>query len=166
MPPTVCLVVIGRHFAPLRFLDVLLSNEPVFDDATQPYHRLIAGNLGEAEYVAYQDVKEESLLELYSNTALTMLALAASARRNGRAALAPDRRTARLVRELQADDAVPAETRDQPDSILCLGLRTELDALSAEMLAYALTSSGHPRALPLGGWAKAHHCHGGGPNRF
>ena len=31
MPLTVCLVVIGRHLAPLRFLDVLLSSEPVFD---------------------------------------------------------------------------------------------------------------------------------------
>lgn len=39
MPLTVCLVVIGRHLAPLRFLDMLLSSEPVFDDATQLYHR-------------------------------------------------------------------------------------------------------------------------------
>ena len=159
MPLTVCLVVIGRHMAPLRFLDVLLSSEPVFDDATQLYHRLIAGDFDEAEDMAYLEVKQRSLLDFYSNTALPMLMLAA--RQQARGATAVQRQnliegTARLVRELQADDAAAQAASAPRASILCLGLRTELDALSAEMLTHALNRVGQPaRALPLEGWGKA-----------
>lgn len=158
MPLTVCLVVIGRHLAPLRFLDVLLSSEPVFDDATQLYHRLIAGDIDEAEDMAYQNVKRYSLLEFYSNTALPMLSMAA--RQHAHGATAVQRQclidgTTRIVQELQVEDttlvktesAVAATTNEdihQLDSnlILCLGLRTELEALSAVMLAHAFTATG------------------------
>lgn len=161
MPLTVCLVVIGWHLAPLRFLDVLLSSEPVFDDVTKLYHRLIAGDLDEAEDIAYQEVKQKSLHEFYGSTALPMLALAA--RLQAHSATAAQRQyllegTARFVRELQADGAVAhaPDTSAQPETTLCLGLRTELDALSSQMLAHALTTSGRPaQALPLEGWDKA-----------
>ena len=159
LPLTVCMVVMGRHLAPLRFLDVLLSSEPVFDDATQLYHRLISGDLDEAEDMAYQEVKQHSLPGFYSNTALPMLALAATQQSRGATAVQRQNLiegTARFVRELQADDAAAQATRAQPASILCLGLRTELDGLSAEMLAHALAAAGQPaRALPLEGWGKA-----------
>lgn len=159
MPLTVCLVVIGRHMAPLRFLDVLLSSEPVFDDATQLYHRLIAGDLDEAEDMAYQEVKRHSLRDFYSDTALPMLVLAARQQAHGATVVQRERLlegTARFVRELQADDAAVQAARAQPVSILCLGLRTELDTLSAEMLAHALTTAGQSaRALPFEGWGKA-----------
>lgn len=160
MPLTVCLVVIGRHLAPLRFLDVLLSSEPVFDDATQLYHRLISGDLDEAEDMAYQEVKEHSLRDFYSHTALPMLALASRQQASGVSAVQRQyliEGTARFVRELQTDDATAArKASTQPASTLCLGLRTELDALSAAMLAHALTAAGHPaHALPLEGWGQA-----------
>ena len=159
MPLTVCLVVIGRHLAPLRFLDVLLSSEPVFDDATQLYHRLIAGDLDEAEDMAYLEVKQHSLRDFYSETALPMLALASRQQASGATAVQRQNLiegTARFVRELQADDAAAQASRALPASILCLGLRTELDTLSAEMLAHALAATGQSaRALPLEGWGKA-----------
>lgn len=160
MPLTVCLVVIGRHLAPLRFLDVLLSSEPVFDEATQLYHRLIAGDIDEAEDMAYQSVKRYSLLEFYSHTALPMLSLAA--RQHARGATAVQRQhliegTTRIVQELQVEDAalVTKQTalaaatpgnRPAPDAklFLCVGLRTELEALSAVMLAHAFTSTDQP----------------------
>ena len=159
MPLTVCLVVIGRHLAPLRFLDVLLSSEPVFDDATQLYHRLIAGDLDEAEDMAYLEVKQHSLSNFYSKTALPMLALAAKQQTRGATAVQRQNLidgTTRFVRELQADDAAAKTTNAQPASILCMGLRTELDTLSAEMLAHAFAAAGQPAlALPLEGWGKA-----------
>ncbi len=158
MPLTVCLVVIGRHLAPLRFLDVLLSSEPVFDDATQLYHRLISGDLDEAEDMAYQNVKRYSLLAFYSNTALPMLSMAT--RKHAHGATAVQRQcliegTTRIVQELQVEDksvsgtgaavaAASNEEHHQLDSpvFLCLGLRTELEALSAAMLAHAFTATG------------------------
>ena len=159
MPLTVCLVVIGRHLAPLRFLDVLLSSEPVFDDPTQLYHRLIAGDLDEAEDMAYQEVKAHSLREFYGNTALPMLALASRQQASGVTAvqrLHLIEGTARFVRELQADDAAAQTALSQPAAVLCMGLRTELDELSAGMLAHALAAAGQPaRALALEGWGEA-----------
>lgn len=160
MPLTVCLVVIGRHLAPLRFLDVLLSSEPVFDDATQLYHRLIAGDLDEAEDMAFEEVKQRSLIAFYSHTALPMLVLAAQQEARGATEVQRQRLlegTARFVRELQAEDAATLvqTTSAQPAATLCLGLRTELDVMSAEMLAHALNACGHPaRALPLD-WGKS-----------
>ena len=169
MPLTVCLVVIGRHLAPLRFLDVLLSSEPVFDETTQLYHRLISGDLDEAEDMAYQAVKQKSLVDFYSDTALPMLALAARQQASGVTAVQRQRvleGTERFVRELQADDApvsVLEAAKESIPSALCLGLRTEFDALSAEMLAHALTTSGQPaRALSLDGWGKTMGQHLGG----
>ncbi len=147
LPLTLCLVVIGRHLAPLRFLDVLLSSEPVFDDAHQLYHRLIAGDLDEAQDLAYQQVKQHSLPQFYSQTALPMLALAAQQQARGATALQRQRvleGTARFVRELQDDDALTIVPSDSAAPILCLGLSTELDALSAAMLAHAHHASGHP----------------------
>src|SRR5690606_28669704 len=152
------------------FLDVLLSSEPVFDETTQLYHRLIAGDLDEAEDMAYQAVKQASLLDFYSNTALPMLVLAARQQASGVTAVQRQRLlegTARFVRELQADDAPPGEvaptTIEQNGTTLCLGLRTEFDALSADMLAHALNASGQPaRALPIDGWGKSvAQAHGG-----
>src|SRR5690606_16134327 len=117
-------------------LDVLLSSEPVFDETTQLYHRLIAGDLDEAEDMAYQAVKQKSLLDFYSNTALPMLALAARQQASGVTVVQRQRLlegTARFVRELQADDAPAAASSadsEQPGTTLCLGLRTEFDTLS------------------------------------
>jgi len=159
LPLTLCLVVIGRHLAPLQFLDVLLSRTPVFDEATQLYHRLIAGDLDEAEDMAYLAVKQHSLCDFYSKTALPMLALAATQQARGATAVQRQNLiegTARFVRELQADDAAAQAAGSQSTTILCLGLRTELDTLSAEILAHALAAAGQPaRALPLEGWGKA-----------
>lgn len=139
-PLTVCLVVIGRHLAPLRFLDVLLGSDPVFDEPTQLYHRLIAGDFDEAEDLAFEGVKQATLAAFYSTTALPMLALAH--RQNAQGATAAHRNrllagTARLVEELRADDGSADANLASPPTLLCVGLRSELDALSADMLAHA-----------------------------
>ena len=140
-PLTVCLVVIGRHLAPLRFLDVLLGSEPVFDAPTQLYHRLIAGDVDEAEDLAFERVKQSSLTDFYSETALPMLALAR--RQNAQGATAAHRHrlltgTARIVEELRTDDGTASADTARAPRLLCAGLRTEMDALSADMLAHAL----------------------------
>ena len=152
-PLTVCLVVMGRHLAPLRFLDTLLSSTPVFDEPTQLYHRLIAGDFDDAEDMAYQDVKQRSLNRFYSGMALPMLAFAT--RQNAQGATATHRHrllvgTARIIAELQADDLVASSRSTQTPTTLVVGLRSEVDALSADMLAHALNHIGHAaRALPI-----------------
>lgn len=152
-PLTVCLVVVGRHLAPLRFLEVLLGSEPVFDSATQLYHRLISGDLDEAEDMAYQEVRQTSLARFYGDTALPMLGLAARLSDEGVTAAHRHRLldgTARFVTELQADDTAAQASNALAPTLLCVGLRTELDTLSADMLAHALAHAGlRARALPV-----------------
>lgn len=144
-PLTVCLVVIGRHLAPLRFLDVLLSSEPVFDEATQLYHRLISGDFDEAEDMAFERVKQGSLTHFYSDTALPMLALAHRQQAQGATAAHRHRLlagTARMVEELRADDGTATAGLVKEPTQLCVGLRSEMDALSADMLSHALVQQG------------------------
>ena len=152
-PLTVCLVVIGRHLAPLRFLEVLLGSEPVFDSANQLYHRLISGDLDEAEDMAYQEVRQTSLARFYGDTALPMLGVAARLSDEGVTAAHRHRLldgTARFVNELQADDTAAQASNALAPTLLCVGLRTELDTLSADMLAHTLAHAGlRARALPV-----------------
>src|SRR5262249_37062414 len=43
-PLTVCLVVLGKHVSGLKFLDVLLGDEPPLGPAVRFYQRLLAGD--------------------------------------------------------------------------------------------------------------------------
>lgn len=152
-PLTVCLVVVGRHLAPLRFLEVLLGSEPVFDSPNKLYHRLISGDLDEAEDMAYQEVRQTSLARFYGDTALPMLGVAARLSDEGVTAAHRHRLldgTARFVNELQADDTAAQASNALAPKLLCVGLRSELDTLSADMLAHALAHAGlRARALPV-----------------
>ena len=154
-PLTVCLLALGRHLAPLRFLELLLGTEPVFDKPTQLYQRLISGELEEAIELSHQEVARASLLQFYSDSAVPMLAQAA--RPSSRRATAAQRHrvvngVSRLLDDLRASHPSPAlnDLQTAPArSVLCIGARNEIDTLSAEMLAHALSSAGCPaRAVP------------------
>lgn len=153
-PLTVCLLVLGRHLAPLRFLELLLGTEPVFDKPTQLYQRLISGDLEEAIELCHQEVARGSLVQFYSDSAVPMLALAAkpSSRRataaqrhrvvSGVSQVLQDLRAghpalAAEVGAMDAKTAAAAATR-----VLCIGARNEIDTLSAEMLAHTLAAAG------------------------
>jgi len=147
-PLTVCLVVMGRHLPQLRFLDVLLGSDPVFDAPTRLYQRLLAGNVEEAIDQAECALQQEPLRRFYAGTALPALALAQ--REHERSALEHRRRVQRglsaLVRDLRAA-VPPVPATGEP--LLCIGLRTDADGLAAQMLAHALAAEGLPaQALP------------------
>ena len=158
-PLTVCLLALGRYLAPLRFLEPLLGNEPVFDKPTQLYQRFISGELEEAIELSHQEVARSSLLQFYSDTAVPMLALAATP--SSRRATAEQRHrvvngVSRLLDDLRASQPalVAAQAQAQAQGapackVLCIGARNEVDTLSAEMLAHALSSAGCiARAVP------------------
>jgi predicted PurR-regulated permease PerM len=147
-PLTVCLVTMGRHLPPLRFLDVLLGSDPVFDAPTKLYQRLLAGNVEEAIEQAECEVQQESLRRFYAGTALPALALAV--REQERSAPEHRRRVQRglaaLVRDLRSA-VPPVPATGEP--LLCIGLRSDADGLAAHMLAHALAAEGLPaKALP------------------
>ena len=142
-PLTVCLLVLGRHLAPLQFLELMLGNEPVFDKPTQLYQRLISGDPEEAIELCHEEVAHSSLAQFYSDSAVPMLALAA--RPSSRGATAAQRHrvvsgVSRLLEDLRAGH--PAPLPHIAEAVLCIGARNEIDTLSAEMLAHTLATAG------------------------
>src|SRR6202043_3033102 len=75
-PMTVCLVVIGRHVPQLKFLDVILGNEPVLTPVETFYQRILANNPEEATEQAEEFAKNSSLTEFFEEIAIPALARA------------------------------------------------------------------------------------------
>jgi predicted PurR-regulated permease PerM len=143
-PITVCLVVLGRHLGPLKFLDLLLGAGPAFDRPTVLYQRLISGDLEEAIQLAGDEVERTSLRDFYGATGVPMLALACAAAQH-RASTQQRHRVvsgaSRILDELRAELPVEEAPSGTP-RVLCIGARTEWDTLSAEMLAHLLSREG------------------------
>jgi predicted PurR-regulated permease PerM len=83
-PLTVVLVVIGKYVPQLRFLDILLGDEPVLDPPERIYQRLLAGDEEEATDLAREFLKDATLLDVYDNILLPALSLAEMDRHKGR----------------------------------------------------------------------------------
>ena len=75
-PLTVCLVVIGRHVPRLRFLNVLLGDEPVLTADARYYQRLLAMDHEEAKRVLENFLKKKPLEDLYDSVLIPALSLA------------------------------------------------------------------------------------------
>jgi predicted PurR-regulated permease PerM len=77
-PMTLCLVVLGRHVARLKFLDVLLGDTPALTPIQSFYQRILAGDPDEARDQAEILLKDLSLSSYYDEVALNGLRLAAA----------------------------------------------------------------------------------------
>ncbi len=83
-PLTLCAVVIGRHFEPLSFFDILFGSRPALMPSETLYQRLLAVDLDEAEQQLEEFVAEHSLADYYDNVAVEALQLAAADFRSGK----------------------------------------------------------------------------------
>jgi predicted PurR-regulated permease PerM len=75
-PLTVCLVVMGKYVPGLRFLDVLLGDEPVLPLHMRFYQRLIASDEEEATDLASDMLKDHTLEQVYDEMIVPALLLA------------------------------------------------------------------------------------------
>src|ERR1700739_1131828 len=75
-PLTVCLLVVGRHVPQLRFLHILLGDEPPLTPESRFYQRLLAMDHEEAREVLQKCLTEMSIEDLYENVMIPALALA------------------------------------------------------------------------------------------
>jgi predicted PurR-regulated permease PerM len=75
-PLTVCLVVLGQHVPRLRFLAVLLGDEPPLEPHVSYYQRLLARDQEEARQVAVEHARNSDPACLYDDVLLPALALA------------------------------------------------------------------------------------------
>jgi predicted PurR-regulated permease PerM len=168
-PMTICLVVTGRHVESLKFLDVMLGDEPPLSPPEVFYQRMLAGDPAEEVDRAEKLLNEQTLLAYYNDVALKGLKLAQNDLTRG--SLDPSRiekiresidefidelgehedRTA-LQRgadnsEITAADASALKDDVRVDlppqrPIICIAGRSKLDESAALMLAQLLEKHG------------------------
>lgn len=154
---TVCLMVAGRYVAELRFLEILLGDQPALTPEEKFYQRLLAMDADEAAEIGEEYLKNHTLAETFEKLYLPALARAEIDREAG--ALDEERRLFLLpaVRELAEDAAgrmtraneaarakVMAESSGAPGGasapgpaarrVLCVPARDEADAIAARMI--------------------------------
>ena len=162
-PLTMCLVVMGRHIEPLRFLDVMLGDRPPLAVEESLYLRMLAGDPDAAAIEAESFLKDNSLCNYLDDVAIRALALAQRdfARgtldgpkldqiRNTIEALVENvsdheeaddvetgdpKRTRALAR-----DALDRNWRETP--VLCVAGRSALDEAAATLLSHLLHKHG------------------------
>jgi methylmalonyl-CoA mutase cobalamin-binding subunit len=83
-PLTVVLVVIGKYVPQMRFLDILLGDEPVLEPHERVYQRLLAMDQEEATELARDYLKEMDLERVYDEVLNPALSLAEQDRHRGR----------------------------------------------------------------------------------
>jgi hypothetical protein len=159
-PLTVCLVVLGKHIEGLKFIDVLLGDEPPLLPEERFYQRLLAGDATEAADQAEEQLKAQSLSAYYDDIPMRALVLAQTDAAEGK--LSNERQqTVRstmdeIIEDLEEyDDVDPSDeprgnketALDRPvptDSarVLCLAGRSALDHAAASMLVQILEKRG------------------------
>jgi predicted PurR-regulated permease PerM len=75
-PLTVCLGVLGRHIPWLRFLDVMIGDEPPLSPAQSFYQRALAADIDEAVDQAVEILPRRSLSYVYDKVVMEALKLA------------------------------------------------------------------------------------------
>ena len=64
VPMTVCAVVMGKYIPQLKFLQVLLGDEPVLEPFERLYQRLLSSNRDEADSVLEAALRESSITDV------------------------------------------------------------------------------------------------------
>ncbi len=158
MPLTLCLVVLGRHFGRLEFLDVLFGDQPALTPVQSFYQGMLAGNLDEVQDTAEQLLRNRPLSSYYDEVAIKGLQLAAFDIERGvldedqvaRMAGAVDDLLGELSDHSDDDPAQSSPTGPvalpeawrAPSAVLCIAGRGPLDAAIAAMLAQLLRKHG------------------------
>ena len=171
-PLTVCLLVVGRHVPRLRFLQILLGDEPPLTPDSRFYQRLLAMDHEEARQVLEGYLEGKTLEELYDSVLIPALSLAEQDRHENRLEDASQKFICQSTRELidelwepggehaaaagggrEGGELSSNEALHDRDSrkILCLPARDEADEIVAIMLAQVLETAGHQaQCVPLG----------------
>src|SRR5271170_34688 len=169
-PLTVCLVVMGRYVPSLRFLNVLLGDEPVLPPHAHYYQRLLAADQNEARQVLVRYLKEKPLEELYDSVVIPALGLAEEDRHGNRIDEATQTFIYQSTREIIEElGEIPIEvstegttenfpelaTREiegtRPAGVLCIPARDEADDVVGMLLAQLLERNGQKaQSIPIG----------------
>jgi predicted PurR-regulated permease PerM len=158
-PLTACLVVLGRHIAPLEFLDILLGDRPPLSPQETFYQRLVAGNMDEAAEQAEAYLRDHSLVDYYDDVVLKALALAERDAARGHFDETLLERLHKAVRALVEDLVDHEAVAGQPapagpnapvgPAVLCAPARNAIDETGCDLLTQLLEKQGVPvRSVP------------------
>src|SRR5580698_6781599 len=128
-PLTVCLLVAGRHVPRLRFLHILLGDEPVLTPSSRFYQRLLAMDHGEARQVLESYLEGKTLEELYDSVLIPALGLAEQDRHQNRLEDAHQKFICQSTRELIDEFWEPRS--EDPTAAVDGGERGELSSAAA-----------------------------------
>jgi predicted PurR-regulated permease PerM len=154
MPLTVCLVVLAQYVPQLRFVTVLLGDQPPLSPAERTYQRLLAMDDNEISTLARKYVKTSTLANYYDEVLLPALYLTERDRHDGQLtdeqAAFVEETVEDLVDELgvtaeaTAAEETTEDTAVHPSSVrvLCVPLQDSADQASTVMLSQLLRAEG------------------------
>ena len=158
-PLTVCLVVLGKHIEGLRFINVLLGDEPPLLPEERFYQRLLSDDATDAADQAEEELKTQSLSAFYNAIPMKALILAQGDAAEGKLTSEKQQAIRDTVNEIIEvlsdyqdtkpidDDAaseketIAAGMSTRPEStgsVLCVPSRSSLDEAACAMLAQIL----------------------------
>ena len=154
-PLTVCLVVLGKYVPQLKFLDVLLGDEPPLDAHVTFYQRLLARDQDEATQLVLAQAKASSPEQVYDEFLVPALNYAKRDRERDDLTESDEQSVLQAMREIledlgerrevvtQAEEAIHAEDRGNAAApirlrVLACPARDQADRLALEMLRQLL----------------------------
>jgi predicted PurR-regulated permease PerM len=154
-PLTVCLVVLGKYVPQLKFLDVLLGDEPPLDAHVTFYQRLLARDQDEATQLVLAQAKASSPEQVYDEFLVPALNYAKRDREQDELTEADEQSVLQAMREIledlgerrevvtQAEEVTHAADRGNasatiPLRVLACPARDQADRLALEMLRQLL----------------------------
>ncbi len=154
-PLTVCMAVLGKYVPQLKFLDVLLGDEPPLDAHVTFYQRLLARDQDEATQLILAQAKASSPEQVYDDFLVPALNYAKRDRERDDLTESDEQSVLQAIREIledlgerreaanQAEEAIHAEDRGNasapiPLRVLACPARDQADRLALEMLRQLL----------------------------
>jgi predicted PurR-regulated permease PerM len=148
-PLTLCLVVLGRYFDRLEFLDVLLGDRPALTPIENFYQRMLADDPDEALQQAELLLKERSLTAYYDEVVLKGLQLAANDAGRGVLNEAKLEKIKRSVRSVINDLAPHEDSDPQPsEQAKAEGVVSKAERELPKPAASDVTAPGSERLAP------------------
>jgi predicted PurR-regulated permease PerM len=154
-PLTVCMVVLGKYVPQLKFLDVLLGDEPPLDAHVTFYQRLLARDQDEAAQLILAQAKASSPEQIYDDFLVPVLNYAKRDRERDDLTESDEQFVFQAIQEIledlgerreaatQAEDAIHPEYQANASTpirlrILACPARNQADRLALEMLRQLL----------------------------
>jgi hypothetical protein len=143
VPMTVCAVVMGKYIPQLKFLQVLLGDEPVLEPFERLYQRLLSSNRDEADTVLEDALQESSIVDVCDT--IIVPAILRAEEDHARGTLSDAKRQSILEHlnewvdeRLETMTPVRSLTATAQATVLCVPASDRADEIIAKLLEAAL----------------------------